>query len=138
MTKSSNLDFDNKEGTWYMLPTSYDGITALVGTLQNKLIFWISSYFIFLLLLQTIISGWIPAFKSSLTECWVGFVLISPDVSIYGSKVKCMSSVSSCLSFLNCLMASKKGRLSISPTVPPISQIITSVSYTHLTLPTKA
>ena len=35
-------------------------------------------------------------------------------------------SVSSCLSFLNCLMASKKGRLSISPTVPPISQIITS------------
>ena len=29
-------------------------------------------------------------------------------------------------SFLSCLKASKKGRLSISPTVPPISQITKS------------
>ena len=32
------------------------------------------------------------------------------------------------ISFENCLIASKKGKLSISPTVPPISQITKSSS----------
>ena len=34
------------------------------------------------------------------------------------------------ISFENCLIASKKGRLSMSPTVPPISQIIKSSFFT--------
>ena len=38
--------------------------------------------------LQIIISGCIPRLLSSLTECWVGFVLISSDALRYGTKVK--------------------------------------------------
>ena len=50
---------------------------------------------------------------------------------MYGSNVTCIYATSVLLtSFLNSLIASKKGKDSISPTVPP-------VSYTHLTLPTK-
>jgi hypothetical protein len=32
-------------------------------------------------------SGWIPSARSSLTECWVGFVLISPAALMYGTSV---------------------------------------------------
>ena len=41
-----------------------------------------------------------------------------------GTKVKWINKVFLLpISFENCLIASKNGRLSISPTVPPISQI---------------
>ena len=74
-----------------------------------------------------IISGWIPILLNSLTECWVGLVFISSDDFKKGTKVKWMNNVFDLpCSFENCLIASTKGRLSISPTVPPISQITKS------------
>ncbi len=36
---------------------------------------------------QTITSGWIPRLRSSVTECWVGFVFCSPDTR-YGTRVR--------------------------------------------------
>ena len=64
---------------------------------------------------------------NSLTECCVGLVLISSEDFKNGTSVKCINKVFSLpISLANCLMASKKGRLSMSPTVPPISQITKS------------
>ena len=64
---------------------------------------------------------------SSLTECWVGFVFISSDAFKYGTKVKWINKAFLFpISFENCLIASTKGRLSMSPTIPPISQITKS------------
>ena len=72
-------------------------------------------------------SGWIPILLNSLTECWVGLVFISSEDFKNGTKVKCINKVFDLpCSFENCLMASTNGRLSISPTVPPISQITKS------------
>ena len=74
-----------------------------------------------------IMSGWIPILLSSFTECWVGFVLISSDDFKNGTSVKWINNVLLLPTSLeNCLIASKKGKLSISPTVPPISQITKS------------
>ena len=33
-------------------------------------------------------SGWMPMARSSRTECWVGFVLSSPAVPMYGTRVR--------------------------------------------------
>ena len=64
---------------------------------------------------------------NSLTECCVGFVLISSEDFKKGTNVKWINNDFDLpLSFENCLMASKKGKLSMSPTVPPISQITKS------------
>ena len=64
---------------------------------------------------------------SSLTECCVGLVFISSEDFKKGTKVKWMNNVFDLpSSFENCLMASIKGKLSISPTVPPISHITKS------------
>ena len=64
---------------------------------------------------------------NSFTECCVGLVLISSEAFKYGTKVKCINKVFFLpTSFENCLIASINGKLSISPTVPPISQIIKS------------
>ena len=77
--------------------------------------------------LQMIISGCMPILLNSLTECWVGFVLISSEDFKKGTKVKWINNVFDFpCSFENCLIASTNGRLSISPTVPPISQITKS------------
>ena len=74
-----------------------------------------------------IISGCIPMLLNSFTECWVGFVLISSEDFKNGTSVKWTNKVFSFpISLENCLIASKKGKLSISPTVPPISQITKS------------
>ena len=90
--------------------------------------------------------------------------LNSLELSKYGNRVKWLNNVFSLpRSFLSCLIASRKGSPSISPTVPPISHKTTSsffvlsvtkffisfvtcgiiwtvapksVSYTHLKLPT--
>ena len=46
---------------------------------------------------------------------------------MYGTKVKWINKVFLLpISFENCLIASTKGKLSMSPTVPPISQITKS------------
>ena len=77
--------------------------------------------------LQIIISGCIPRLLNSFTECWVGFVFISSDALRYGTSVKCINKAFFFPTSLeNCLMASTNGRLSISPTIPPISQITKS------------
>ena len=77
--------------------------------------------------LQMIISGWMPMLLNSFTECWVGFVFISSDAFKYGTKVKWINKAFFLqTSFANCLIASTNGRLSISPTIPPISQITKS------------
>ncbi len=44
---------------------------------------------------QRSMSGWMPMERSSLTECWVGLVLISPAVGMYGTRVRCMYRVCS-------------------------------------------
>ena len=60
--------------------------------------------------------------SNSFTECCVGFVFISPLFERYGISVTCMyKQFSFPTSLATCLIASKKGVLSISPTVPPIS-----------------
>jgi len=38
---------------------------------------------------RTITSGWMPMPRSSLTECWVGFVLSSPVALSAGNSVTC-------------------------------------------------
>src|SRR5690606_18162112 len=79
--------------------------------------------------LQIKTSGWIPMLLSSFTLCWVGLVFSSPALDKYGTKVTWIYITFSLpTSYLICLMASKKGRESISPTVPPISVITTSIS----------
>ena len=37
-------------------------------------------------------SGWMPMPRSSLTECCVGLVLISPEPPTIGTRVRCMYS----------------------------------------------
>ena len=39
---------------------------------------------------QTSTSGWIPIRRSSLTECWVGFVFSSPALGMNGTSVTWM------------------------------------------------
>ena len=98
-----------------------------MSTLQNKDIFLLWSNGIDCWDLQITISGWIPILLNSLTECCVGFVLISSEDFKNGTNVKWINNDFDLpLSFENCLIASKNGKLSISPTVPPISQITKS------------
>ena len=62
-----------------MVLTSTVSITSSIPTLQNNEIFFLWSKGIDCCDLQIIISGWIPILLNSLTECWVGLVLISSD-----------------------------------------------------------
>ena len=67
-------------------------------------------------------SGWMPIERSSLTECWVGLVFSSPADGMYGSSVRWMKTAWPRGSSLpSWRIASKNGRPSMSPTVPPIS-----------------
>ena len=108
---------------------SFAEITPSGRTLQNNANFSRSFWGIDPSDRHTKISGDIPIERSSLTLCWVGFVFNSPLAFTNGSKVKCMKIHSPlCLSCENCLIASKNGKPSMSPTVPPISQSIKSTS----------
>ena len=110
-----------------MVFTSTVSITLSIGTLQNNDIFFLSVFGISLSDLQIMISGWIPRLLNSLTECCVGLVLISSDDFKKGTSVRCINTLFFLpTSFENCLIASTKGKLSMSPTVPPISQITKS------------
>ena len=74
-------------------------------------------------------SGWMPISRSSATECCVGLVLSSPTTPIIGTSVTWMySTLSRPTSLRNWRMASRNGRLSMSPTVPPTSVMSTSAS----------
>ena len=71
---------------------------------------------------QTMMSGWIPMLRSSLTLCWVGLVFSSPAAPMYGTRVTWMYKTSlRPTSFLIWRMASQERQASMSPTVPPIS-----------------
>ena len=79
-------------------------------------------------------SGWMPMPRSSLTECWVGLVLSSPVAARAGSSVTwTYSTLSRPTSLRIWRMASRNGRLSMSPTVPPTSTITTSGSRSRAT-----
>jgi hypothetical protein len=78
---------------------------------------------------QTIASGWIPIERSSRTECWVGLVFSSPVGPMWGRRETCTNAqFSRPTSWRSCRTASRNGRLSMSPTVPPTSTMITSAS----------
>ena len=63
-----------------------------------------------------------PILRSSCTLCCVGFVFCSPTTSSDGASVTWTNATpSGPSSALICLRASRKGRLSMSPTVPPHS-----------------
>ncbi len=74
-------------------------------------------------------SGAIPIRRSSLTECWVGFVFSSPACPMYGTSVRWMNMQRRRpTSTGNWRIASRNGSDSMSPTVPPISVITKSTS----------
>ena len=78
---------------------------------------------------QSRTSGWTPRLDSSRTDCWVGLVFSSPAAAIHGTSVVWTLTVwSRPRSLRSCRIDSMNGRLSMSPTVPPISQITKSTS----------
>ena len=108
-------------------------MTADVGTLQNKAIFSRSASGSGRSQRHSKTSGWTPRLDNSRTDCWVGLVLSSPAAAIHGTRVVWTLTVwSRPRSFLSCLIDSMNGRLSMSPTVPPISQITKSTSSTSV------
>ena len=104
-------------------------ITALSRTLQNRPILRFSPAGIGCSQRHKRISGWMPIERSSLTECWVGLVFISPAVLMKGKSVRWTKQEwPRGSSWPSWRMASKNGRPSISPTVPPISTRTKSTS----------
>ena len=113
-----------------MVLASGHDITAPASTSQNIEIFLFAFSEISSLHLHTIMSGLIPAFIRSLTECCVGLVFSSPTAPVMGTSVQWMRSAFSSrpISRLSCLAASRNGMDSMSPTVPPSSTMATSAS----------
>ncbi len=94
----------------------------MARTLQNSPILRFSSGGIGCSQRQSRMSGWMPMERSSLTECWVGLVFISPAVLMNGSRVRCTKQAwPRGSSWPSWRIASKNGSPSMSPTVPPIS-----------------
>ena len=76
---------------------------------------------------STSASGWMPTWRSAATECWVGLVFSSPLGARYGtSETWRKKTLSRPRSWRTCRAASRKGSDSMSPTVPPISVMMTS------------
>ena len=72
-------------------------------------------------------SGWMPMLRSAATECWVGLVLSSPAALRKGMSETCTKATFSLpRSARTWRAASRKGWDSMSPTVPPISVMMTS------------
>ncbi len=85
---------------------------------------------------QTSTSGWMPISRSFWTECCVGFVFSSPLARRYGISVRWTNATCSRpTSSANWRIASRNGSPSMSPTVPPISQMSTSASPTPRLMP---
>ncbi len=135
-TMSENLLFSSIIGASYSTGIVRFSITQSGRTLQNMAIFskmlWSSMG---TSVRRTMIFGLMPMPCSSLTECWVGFDLCSPEPFKYGTRVTWIKrEFSGPTSWLTCLMASKNGWLSISPAVPPISVITMSALFLLPTL----
>ncbi len=78
---------------------------------------------------STSASGEMPSWRSIITECWVGFVLSSWAAAMYGTSETWMNmQFSGPRSRRTSRAASMNGWDSMSPTVPPISVMITSTS----------
>ncbi|OPX81467.1 MAG: hypothetical protein A4E50_00992 [Methanosaeta sp. PtaB.Bin087] len=77
-------------------------------------------------------SGWRPRALISLTLCWVGFVFCSPSV-VVGARVTWTKAMFPISSFRSCLIASRNGIPSMSPTVPPTSMTQTSQPLSRAT-----
>ena len=78
---------------------------------------------------QRITSGWMPRLKSSLAECWVGLLFSSPEPGMATMRDTWTNmTLWRPRSAATWRMASRKGWDSMSPTVPPISTMATSVS----------
>ena len=116
-------------GASYNVSTSRFCMTHLLGTLQKRAILSLIPSSKGRSVRQTMISGWIPIPCNSFTLACVGFVFISPDAPRYGIKVTWIKmAFSRPTSCWNWRIDSKKGWLSISPTVPPTSIIAICVS----------
>ena len=102
-------------------------MTADLGTLQNRAIFSRSLSGSGRSQRHSRTSGWTPRLESSRTVCWVGLVFSSPAAAIHGTKVVwTLTVLSRPRSLRSWRIASTNGRLSMSPTVPPISQMTKS------------
>ena len=111
-----------------MLFASMAETTASMGTLVNRLIFALKSGGMGRSVRQSRTSGWIPMVRSSLTLCWVGLVFSSPEVEIWGTSVRWTKTVLAGPRARRIWrMASRNGWPSMSPTVPPISTMTTSI-----------
>ncbi len=112
-----------------MVETSRPSTTHSGSTFVNRAIFSRTSFDSGRSERQMSMSGWIPSSSRALTLCCVGFVLISPADVMYGTSVTWMAMALVRPSMnINWRMASRNGRLSMSPTVPPTSVMTTSYS----------
>ena len=119
-----------------MVLTSRAVMTAFSDTLQKRAIFFFISLGRSRSARHSRMSGWIPISSSSLTECWVGLDFSSPAAPMYGTSVRCTYRVfSRPTSTLSWRIASRNGRLSMSPTVPPTSTMTTSTSFATRRMP---
>ena len=76
---------------------------------------------------STSASGWMPIERRAATECCVGLVFCSPDAPMYGTSETCTKNTFLRPSSWRTWRAdSMNGCYSMSPTVPPISVMITS------------
>ena len=76
---------------------------------------------------STSASGWMPIERSVATECCVGLVFCSPDAPMNGTSETCTKKTfARPSSWRICRADSMNGCDSMSPTVPPISVMITS------------
>ena len=118
----------SSSGTSYRVEAVTLGMTQSSSTLQNRAIFRRMSPVMGLSVRHTRMSGWMPMLSSSFTECWVGLLFSSPLPGMDTISGTWMYSTFSLpFSAATCRMASRKGWLSMSPTVPPISEMTTSV-----------
>ena len=113
-------------GTSYMLGRSGLCTTHCFSTLQNEDTLSMRGRGSSCSARSTRMSGCMPRLCRLLTECCVGLVFSSPAAAMYGTYVRCRQTVFPGMSHLSCRMASRNGRLSMSPMVPPISVMMKS------------
>ncbi len=83
---------------------------------------------------HTIRSGWMPMRLSSLTLCCVVLSSIHRMRLCTDKRYMAIEYIFPSYPAASCLIASRKGSPSISPTVPPISAITTSLSSPTLSI----
>ena len=70
------------------MSTSFAVMTASSSTSQKSAIFDLMPGGRYRSVRQSRMSGWIPIARSSLTECWVAFVLSSAAAWMNGTRVR--------------------------------------------------